>query len=459
MLRSTFLTLVYLSFLVLGMAAPFVFTLGYAWVDTFRPQAIAYIILNQIPVALIMGGLALVGYFAMDRRSPPHPTVATALTVMMGCWVTATMIWAERPDLGWLKWDWAFKTVMFSAFVPLVIRSRVQIEAFAQTYVFSLAANFVPFGLKVLISGGGYGRNLGLESGNANLAEGGLLSTVCLMAIPLALYLGRHTLLLPRSRLVALGYISLAGLALVTALGTFERSALVGMVALGFYMFMRSRNKLLFGLILVVVGVGVLFATSSSWNARIDTVAHPLEEDSALTRILIWKWTLDYAVAHPFGGGFMAYLVSRIAYPNGLVVFGRAFHSIYFEVLGEEGWVGLALFLGVAGWTFISLRRLARHTRKIPHLAWCADMSDALQSGLAVFLTAGAFVGIAYQPAFWYFIAMSVSLREYVRRVEQPQKVAEGWRARALPAGEAAGSAAATGPGWRHRPALGGPAR
>ena len=198
----------------------------------------------------------------------------------MGVWVTVTMLWAEVRTQGWIKWDWAFKTIMFSAFVPLVIRSRTQIEAFAQTYVFSLAANFVPFGLKVMISGGGYGRNLGLENGNANLAEGGHLSTACLMAIPVALFLGRNTQLLPRSRWVMLGYVGLAGLALLTALGTYERSALVGLVALGLYMFMRSRNKLLFGLCLAGVGLAVVYASSSAWTSRIDTVAHPMEEDS-----------------------------------------------------------------------------------------------------------------------------------------------------------------------------------
>ena len=52
-----------------------------------------------------------------------------------------------------------------------MIRSRIQIEAFAQTYVLSLAANFVPFGVKTFISGGGYGTNLGLEQGNAGLSE------------------------------------------------------------------------------------------------------------------------------------------------------------------------------------------------------------------------------------------------------------------------------------------------
>ena len=345
------------------------------------------------------------------------------------------MTWAEVPAPAWDKWDWAFKTVMFSAFIPLVIRSRVQIEAFAQTYVFSLAANFIPFGLKTLVSGGGYGHNLGLDSGNSNLAEGGLLSTICLMAIPLALHLARHTQLLPRSRLVALGYAGLAGLALVTAIGTFERSALIGLVVMGVYMFTRSRHKLVFLLVASVVVLALVYKMSAGYQDRIASIADPTKETSALTRLLVWKWTFNYALSHPFGGGFMAYQVDRIDYPGGEVVFGRAFHSIYFEVLGEQGWVGLGLFLGVAMWTFFGLRRLTKRIRKIPHLAWAADMSDALQIGLAVFMTAGAFVGIAFQPAFWYFIAMSVSLREYVHRVQSPEKAVTRWRAGRLVGG------------------------
>jgi hypothetical protein len=80
-------------------------------------------------------------------------------------------------------------------------------------------------------------------------------------------------------------------------------------------------------------------------------------------------------------------------------------------------------------------------------------LADALQSGLAVFMSAGAFVGIAFQPMFWYFISLGVCLNAYVWRVErqQPEDVV-GWRAVAghpplrpdLPPGA---------PGWRNRPA------
>ncbi len=453
MIRSLFMTLIYLSFIGLGVAAPFVLTLGYVWVDTFRPQSVAWYILNQLPVAMIMGVAALAGYFVLDRRSPPRLTLATLLTLLLGCWVTATMYWAEVPFAGWAKWDWAFKTVMFSAFIPLVIRSRVQIEAFAQVYVFTLAANFIPYAAKVLISGGGYGRNLGLMGGNGNLAEGGLLAIAVLMTIPLSLHLGRHRQLLPRSRLVNYGYVGLAGAALVTALGTYERSALVGMAALGAYMFMRSRRKLVFGLCLAVVAAAVLYLMSSTWTDRIGTITDPMADNSAMTRLLVWGWTLKYAVAHPFGGGFNCFIVDRLEFPNGRVMFGHAFESSYFEMLGEQGWVGFSLFVGMLAWTLFRLRRLARRTRKIPHLAWCADMSDAVQAGMVVFMTAGAFLDVAYQPELWYFVAMAVSLSEYVRRVEQQAAPAVGWRARALPAVTGTAASAAAGTPWPRRPA------
>ena len=53
MLRSIWLLFVYVSFLGLGASAPFILALGYVWVDTFKPQEVAYIILNQLPVAFI----------------------------------------------------------------------------------------------------------------------------------------------------------------------------------------------------------------------------------------------------------------------------------------------------------------------------------------------------------------------------------------------------------------------
>ncbi len=436
-MRSLLLLALYLFFLGMGTAAPFVATLGYVWTDTFRPQEVAYIILNQFPVAMVMGVVAIGGYVLMDRRSPPRISLETVLQVAMAVWVTTTLLWAERPDEAWVKWNWAFKSIAFAAFIPFIIRSRVQIEAFVQVYVLSLAANFVPFGIKTLISGGGYGTNLGLEGGNSGLAEGGLLSTVCLMAVPLAVFLSKYSQLVPRLNKLGWAYWGAAALAVLTAIGTYERSALVGLVVLGAYMWTRSRHKFVFSIAIVAVAGLVAYTTTSGWNERVSTIATPVTENSAYVRILVWKWTLDYTASNPLGGGFMAFIIDHIDIPGtaetpGYTEFGRAFHSIYFEMLGEQGYPGLVMFLLLAGSMLIKLRRLSKRTRTNPELQWVAALSDALQSGLAVFLTSGAFVGIAFQPMFWYFISMGISLNAYMWRVEHPQTNRDAaWRAAA----------------------------
>jgi putative inorganic carbon (HCO3(-)) transporter len=432
-LRSLLLLFVYVAFLGLSVSAPFVATLGYVWVDAFQPQAVAYIILNQLPVAMIMGAVAFVAYLALDRRYPPPVTLQSVLHMVMAVWITCTLIWAEAPDPAWEKWDWAFKTLAFSAFIPYVVRSRVQIEAFVQVYVFSLAANFLPFGIKVLISGGGYGVNLGLQQGNSGLSEGGLLSTACLMTVPLAVFLSKHGQLIPRLKVVRLGYLTVAGLAIVTAIGTYERSALIGLLVLAGYMWIRTKNKVGFGIVLAITACLIGYSASSAWNTRISTVSNFEKENSAYTRILVWRWTLEYAATHPLGGGFQSYLINHVEVPGtgsepGRIEFARAFHSIYFEVLGEHGYPGIVIFLTLAGTMFFKLRRLAKRARSHRELQWVVGLADALQSGLAVFMSAGAFVGIAFQPMFWYFISLGVCLNAYVWRVERQQPRNVGWR-------------------------------
>jgi probable O-glycosylation ligase (exosortase A-associated) len=233
--------------------------------------------------------------------------------------------------------------------------------------------------------------------------------------------------------------------ALLTALGTHERSALVGMVGLGGYMLMRSQHKMAFGLCLAVIAMAIIVFMSSEWTERMATVNDVSGDSSAMSRLLVWEWTIKYALAHPFGGGFNAFVINRLEHADGHVEFGRAYQSIYFEMLGAHGWVGLALFLGVTTYSFVGLRRLARRTRTIPHLVWCADLSNALQAGMVVFMTAGAFVDIAFQPEIWYFIALSISLREYVRRAEQETAPTKGWRMRGLAGATGTATPAASG--------------
>lgn len=435
MLRSLYIALIYFSFLALGAAAPFVFGLGYVWVDTFTPQDIAYLILPDIPVSMIMAVATIGGYLLLDRKSPPSVNLIMVLTLLLAVWITiSTTFWAVVPGSAWNKWDFAFKTIVFSAFIPFIFRSRIQIESFLQIYLFSLVIQFVPGGLKTMISGGGYGASLGIVAGNSGLSEGSTLAAVSLMLVPIILYLRSHTKILPRSRLTDIGYIGLVVIAVAAAIGTYERTAVVGMLVLGCGVWLRARRKVLGAVIGAVAVSVIIFFSSSSWNERISTTSDYNKESSALGRLLVWQWTLEFVSTHPQGGGFNLYQIDRIefpgtsAHPETTIVIGKAFHSIYFEMLGEQGWVGLGLFLGLIGASLGTLQSVARRTRRAKDMLWCTDLAYALQVSLVTLLACGAFIGIAFQPMLYYLFALSTCLRQYVRQVERLRPVVAGSR-------------------------------
>jgi len=421
--RSLYLTLVYLAFFAMGAVAPFALTLGYLWVDTFRPQDVSYAILNAFPLSLTIGAAALGSYVLLDRKAPPRLNATIVLTLLFAAWVTLTTAYfAVAPEAAWRKWDWAIKTILFSVFIQFVIRSRAQIEAFLQVYLFAVAANVMAAGIKTLLGGGGYGHTLGLSGTDYSgmFSESSTLAAVSVMLLPLIYYLRTHTVIFPRSRIVNLGYIGMAVIALAAAVGTFARTGLVGLIVVAAAIWLRSRQKLLLGIVGIAAAAAIAFLTSDAWNARIATIDDYNTESSALARILVWQWTLEFVSHNPFGGGFESYLVNEITLPapdGGMAqIHGKAYHSIYFEVLGEHGWPGLAMFLSLIAVAMWSQHSVARLTKAIPELHWCRDLARSLEVALLSLLVCGAFIGIAFLPMLWYMFAISAALRQYVAR-------------------------------------------
>ena len=97
-----------------------------------------------------------------------------------------------------------------------------------------------------------------------------------------------------------------------------------------------------------------------SFTDRMSTIENHQADQSASTRIAVWKWTWDYVQDHPFGGGFDAYRGNKIRYQTKAAETSvsstevqatyvedasRAYHSSYFEMLGEQGFPGIALWL------------------------------------------------------------------------------------------------------------------
>ena len=164
-------------------------------------------------------------------------------------------------------------------------------------------------------------------------------------------------------------------------------------------------------------------------------------DSSASTRVEVWKWTMEYVKTHPMGGGFEAYRQNKIRYEKVNVVgegngsatverttevdSARAYHSAYFEMLGEQGYFGLALWLviNLAGIFRMEVLR-QRYKKAEGEDAWIAPLASALQSGHIIYLLGAAFIAIAFQPFVYMLIGAQIGLDTYCAR----KRAASAWR-------------------------------
>jgi probable O-glycosylation ligase (exosortase A-associated) len=305
--------------------------------------------------------------------------------------------------------------------VPFLFRTRVQIEAMLLTMLFAISGTVMAFAIKAVLSGGGYGMQLGLFQENSLLGEGSTLAATALAMVPIALSFARESMILPwRWVRLGVGY-GYATAAIVTALGSYTRTGFVALIALAAVMWWRSHRKVLLGLVL---GAGAAVAISTmgqDWKDRMATIPEYGGEVSALTRIGVWKWTLKFVSENPLGGGFDAYRINRTVVPiqhqpgQVLEIQSRAFHSSYFEVLGEHGIPGICLYAALLASMFLNWRSADREAD------WIAQVSHGCKSSTLVYMISGLFVGIAFQPFLYYFIGVSAALRR-LQMIKAPER-------------------------------------
>jgi probable O-glycosylation ligase (exosortase A-associated) len=141
------------------------------------------------------------------------------------------------------------------------------------------------------------------------------------------------------------------------------------------------------------------------------------QDASALARINSWWTAWNLAVDRfPIGGGFAMYTpdVFALYAPHPEIVFVA--HSIYFQILGEHGFVGLALFLAVFGLSWLNGSWIVRNTNGRPDLAWAQDLAAMCQVSLIGFAVGGAFLSLTYFDLPYYIVISLIVLRILVKR-------------------------------------------
>jgi probable O-glycosylation ligase (exosortase A-associated) len=428
------------ALLALGLKRPFLFVLAYIYIDTVSPQRLSYYLINSIPISLIVAVLAMGSWLLVERKEGFAFSVRQGLILALLAYAGATTLNADFPVDAMEKWDWAWKALVFAIFLPFTLRTRLRIEAVLLFMTLSAAAIAIVGGIKTMLAGGGYGVLNLMVDNNSGLYESSTISTVAIGLIPLIVWLARFGTIFPPDWRVKLFAAGLIFACLLIPIGTEARTGLVCIAVLGVLMLRDVKRRLLYLGGAAMLGLAAIPFLPASFTARMDTIQNVQGDQSAGTRLAVWAWTWDYAQSHPFGGGFGAYRSNRIqvrvvnAQSSGEIQTvtaqteadeARAYHSSYFEMLGEQGFPGLALFLLING---IALARLEivrrRYRRHEGEQAWISPLATALQHFHLIYLVGSLFVGIAYQPFIWLMVGTEIGFDTWLRRKERKAQAA-----------------------------------
>ncbi len=241
------------------------------------------------------------------------------------------------------------------------------------------------------------------------------------------------------------------GLVLVVGVvASFSRGGFVGLAALSAYLWWTAPHKLRNLGIALAGALALLAVAPQDYLDEIQTITDT-DRGTAQGRRFLWTAAFNMWTSHPIagvGGGNVAFLVGSYQPTEGFD--GREYvernwsgttvHSLFFELLAEQGLVGVVLF-GAIAWLHLSnVRRTRRRVREAPgvpiDVKHDADFLGVGLAGAVVgYLATGMFLSVLYYPYLWYFSGLGVAYGVVMER--------EIARARAAGGAGAAGDEAA----------------
>jgi probable O-glycosylation ligase (exosortase A-associated) len=401
-----------LSVFPLILRAPQVGMLAWIWVSLMNPQQEVYGFLSNFQLNLIIAIFTAVAWaFSKERKIVPLNLV-TALILSFAVWITITTYFALQRDFSYGWWLLTIKTLILALAILAIATTKGRIQTIIWVMVLSIGYYGVKGGGFTILTGG-HSHVFGPD--NSMIADNNDLGLALVMILPFMNYL-RVT---SRTRLVRLGLIATMGLTLAAVIGTYSRGALVALGVTAVAYAAKSRS----GIIPLILG-GLIVVTLPSlvpakWFERMSTIQSYNADDSFEGRVQAWRTSFHIATQRPTGGGFSSTNLDWVAQafptPDGLTR-GRAAHSMYFEVLGDHGFLGLALYLALLVAAWLNTSAVLSAVRDRPEMDWAARLARMMQVSMIGYLVGGAALSMAYYDGFILILTLSASLLLLVRR-------------------------------------------
>ncbi|HEY1299981.1 MAG TPA: putative O-glycosylation ligase, exosortase A system-associated [Stellaceae bacterium] len=443
-MRGLLLFVVFFALLPLVVIkGPFIGILMWFWISLMSPQDIAYGAFTTIPYAMIVAITTLVTWL-LSRSEPKFPPLGktTVLLFLLMFWFSVTSVFGiAQSEIIFDRWQLAEKMLLMTLVAYTLTTTRARLDQLIVVCVFSIAFFGVKGGLFSLMTGGQY-RVRGPDQ--TMIGDNNDLGVALTMILPLLFYL--------RERYGRTWYkwplLAIIGLTIVGDVFTYSRGGLLAVIAMTGVLWLRARKKIATLVLIVLAAVGIWNFAPQEWVDRMVTIESYQKDESAESRIYIWKLAFAMAQKSPIlGGGFhWSYdpaAVNRTLTNTGMpsLTRPRAPHSIWFEMLGEQGFVGLAIFVAILASLALDAQWLIRKTRRRPELLWANNLGRMLQVALVGYCAGGSFVSLATYDGFYVLVIIGAAAHRIVAAELASVAVADTSRAMVVPRPAAGGFA------------------
>jgi putative inorganic carbon (HCO3(-)) transporter len=389
----------------------------WVWVSVMSPHRLTYGFAYDFGFAQPIAIATLIGLVLsrQPKRLPVTPVTATLFAMLV--WMSVTTFFALDTAESLPVWERVMKVQIMIFVTVALLHSKQHVQILIWIVAASVAFYAVKGGLFTLRVGG---EQRVWGPWGSYIEDNNSLALATVMTIPLLRYLQlqatrrwiRHALL---------AAMLLSGL---SALGSQSRGALLAIAAMLAFLWLKSRAKVGTGIMLLVLfSVGVAFMPDK-WDSRMRSIENYEEDTSAQGRFNAWMNAFNLAQDRPLvGGGFAIYnpeVFARYA-PDPTDV--HSAHSIYFQILGEHGFVGLLLFLLLWLLVWRDASWIDRRARSREGWQWASDLARMIQAALVGYAVGGAFLNLAYYDVPYNLIVALVVTRILVER--QIQSAAE----------------------------------
>jgi putative inorganic carbon (hco3(-)) transporter len=369
-----------------------------------NPHRLAWSFAYSLPFAQIIAVATMIGIVVTKDPKKVKGGAATGVLLLFVMWMAFTTTLALVPDSATPMLEKTVKIQIGTLLALLVLHRREHIIAVIWVILASIGFYAIKGGIFTLATLGKY-RVYG--PAETYIAENNALALATVMTIPFWYYLYAHY----SHRLLRVGILGCMALSSASVFGSYSRGAFLAIFAMSLFLWAKSRQKLLLGVMFVLLGVGLVAFMPSQWEERMNTIREPTEEDSANSRLETWKMLWALALDRPLiGGGFQPYKqwIFDMYNPD----FGRSYsaHSIWFQVLGEHGFIGLFLFLVFWFLVWRTCSRVAQMSAGVQDEQWAYWLAQMTKVSLIGYFVGGTFLNLAYWDMPYYlFVCIAVT--------------------------------------------------